>query len=282
MKEVALRPASPVEEPSGFSSEQLDLIKSTVAKGATDDELKLFLYRCKNMGLDPLKPGQVHFIKYGSNPGTVVIGIDGFRSRASKTGKHVGTKRGISLDDKGRCIGAWCEVYRSDWQHPAREEVPLAEYNSQKGNWHRMPQTMIKKVAEVAALRMAFPDELGGVYAEEELAQQHTEARESKARDLQAKIAEPSEPPKFESAEYFLPDEVEMPGPGDYVLRIGKDLKGKRLEDVGTKRLDNLVSWYDAEIKNGNGKKMHPEVTEDLREVKAYLNYLRRGEENQA
>ena len=31
-----------------------------------------------------------------------------------------------------------------------------------------MPETMIKKVAEAATLRMAFPTELGGIYAEEE------------------------------------------------------------------------------------------------------------------
>jgi hypothetical protein len=31
-----------------------------------------------------------------------------------------------------------------------------------------MPETMIKKVAEAAALRMAFPNELGGTYINEE------------------------------------------------------------------------------------------------------------------
>jgi hypothetical protein len=69
-----------------FTKEEIDLIKSTVAKGATDPELKLFLYRCKNMELDPLKPGQVHFIKYGSNPGTMVVGIDGFSRQSGAHG----------------------------------------------------------------------------------------------------------------------------------------------------------------------------------------------------
>jgi recombination protein RecT len=108
-----------------FNSEQLALITNTVAKGATKDELQLFLYRCKHMGLDPLKPGQVHFVKYGNNPGTIIIGIDGFRSKAAKTGKHTGTKRGVIRDEKGVCVGAWCEVFRSDWTQCAREEVSL-------------------------------------------------------------------------------------------------------------------------------------------------------------
>lgn len=162
----------------GLTGGQRALVKATVAKGATDDELNLFLYRCKNMGLDPLKPGQVHFIKYGSAPGTIIVGIDGFRARAAKTGKHVGTKRGLIRDDKGKCLGAWAEVYRSDWTHPAKEEVSLAEYSTGKGQWSKMPETMIKKVAEVAALRMAFPDELGGLYSNDEMDQ--AEQRHSK------------------------------------------------------------------------------------------------------
>lgn len=159
-----------IDDKQSFSEDQLKLIISTVAKGATSEELKLFLYRCKNMGLDPLKPGMVHFIKYNNSPGTIVVGIDGFRSRAAQTGKHTGTKRGIIRDESLRCIGAWAEVYRSDWQHPAREEVPFEEYSTGKGSWAKMPETMIKKVAEVAALRMAFPDELGGIYSADEMA----------------------------------------------------------------------------------------------------------------
>ncbi|MGE0527859.1 MAG: phage recombination protein Bet, partial [Bdellovibrionales bacterium] len=155
MSNVVLRPAGQIQEHE-FTQEQLELIKATVAKGATDNELKLFLYRCKNMGLDPLKPGMVHFVKYGSNPGTIIVGIEGFRSKAARTGKLAGIKRGVLRDAKGKCVGGWCEVYRSDWQHPAREEVSLAEYNTGKSQWAKMPETMIKKVAEVAALRMAF------------------------------------------------------------------------------------------------------------------------------
>lgn len=164
-----------------FTQEQLGLIKSTVAKNATDDELKLFLYRCKNLGLDPLKPGQIHFVKYGSSPGTIVVGIDGFRAKAQRTGKLTGVKRGLIINEDGECEGAWAEVYRSDWVHPAREEVDMVEYNTGKAMWARMPRTMIKKVAECAALRMAFPDDLGGIYAEEEMQQASHEVANSES-----------------------------------------------------------------------------------------------------
>jgi phage recombination protein Bet len=154
-----------------FTRDQIELIKATVAKGATDNELKLFLHNCKRLGLDPFAK-QVHFVKYGNAPGTIIVGVDGFRVIAARTGAHSGTKRGALYDESGRLVGAWCEVYRSDWSHPAREEVPFVEYNNPNNpSWRKMPETMIKKVAECAALRMAFPAELSGVYGQEEMDQ---------------------------------------------------------------------------------------------------------------
>lgn len=158
-------------DPLDFTPEQIKLITDTVAKGATKDELALFLYRAKSLGLDPLKPGQIYFIKYGNSSGCIVIGLDGFRSRAQRTGKLAGIKRGAIRNDKGLLVGAWAEVYRSDWKECAREEVPLNEYDTNKGSWARLKETMIKKVAECAALRMAFPDDLGGLYSQEEMDQ---------------------------------------------------------------------------------------------------------------
>lgn len=160
-----------------FTLEQIQLVRDVIAKNATDDEFKLFLYRCKHLGLDPLKPGQIFFIKYGSGPGTIVVGIEGARSKAHRTGKLTGIKRGVLRNPKGDCVGAWAEVFRQGWVEPAREEVSLHEYSSGKGNWLKMPETMIKKVAEMAALRMAFPDDLGGVYAREEFNEEAIETQ---------------------------------------------------------------------------------------------------------
>ncbi len=155
-----------------YTPDQMRLITEVIAKNATQDELELFLYRCKNLGLDPLKTGQIYFIKYNQNsPGTIVVGIDGFRAKASRSGKLSGISRGAIKDDKGKCVGAWAEVHRTDWERPAREEVSLAEYSTGKAMWAKMPETMIKKVAEAAALRMAFPDDLGGIYTNEEMDQ---------------------------------------------------------------------------------------------------------------
>lgn len=170
-----------------YTPEQIKLIRDTVARGATENEFSLFLYRCKILRLDPLRPGQIHFIKYGTNPGTIVVGIDGMRSLANRTGKHAGTKRGAILDESGRLTGAWAEIYRKDWIEPAREEVRFAEYSTGKAAWAKMPETMIKKCAEAAALRMAFPDELGGIYAEEELQKEKIAPESAEQIELLAK-----------------------------------------------------------------------------------------------
>lgn len=259
-----------------MSDADIALIKQTVAKGATDSELKLFLYRAKKMGLDPLKMNQIYFVKYGQNPGTIVIGLDGFRSIAAKTGKHVGTKRGVIRDDSGKCVGAWCEVYRSDWKEPAREEVSLHEYDTGKAMWARMKETMIKKVAEVAALRMAFPDDLGGVFADEEL--DTAREREAKMVEVSAVIEKTESRPEFETV---LPppqtsDESEI---GSYLFKTGSTKrKGKKVSSFPIKFLEETLKWYDDSVIANKvlspevQKTIAPEVQEDMFYIKSYLD----------
>ena len=229
-----------------FTPEQLKLITDTVAKGATPNELKLFLYRCRVMGLDPLRSGQIYFVKYGNNPGTVVVGLDGFRSRASKTGKLAGIKRGAIKDDKGKLIGAWAEVSRSDWKDTAREEVALAEYNTGKAMWAKMPETMLKKVAECAALRMAFPDELGGVYERAEM-DQAEDASKNIGYGMREAIAE--EPNLREDQGYRIPfgkyarrslEEIDLGDLRSYVMYLEK-----KIEDSGKLADGNIRDFLD-------------------------------------
>jgi phage recombination protein Bet len=259
---LTIKPESSMME---WSQEEIQLIKETVAKGATDSEFKVFLYRCRKMDLDPLKSGQIFFIKYNNNPGTIVVGLDGFRARAARTGLHSGTKRGVIRDDKGKCIGAWAEVYRKDWEHPAREEVSLAEYNSGKAQWAKMPETMIKKVAETAALRMAFPDELGDLRSPEEMdqAEPHAPLQSgiNKPRTTLQKTIKEAEPevPVAEFSEVpadKFPWEGNPEGPALF-LKSGK-YKGTRLSD----KPDEFWARYKHEVQAALA---NPDFPENLR-----------------
>lgn len=241
-------------QPDQYTPEQLKLITSVVAKNATPDELQLFLQRCKLMGLNPLKPGQIHFVKYGTGPGSIVIGIEGFRSIAARTGKLSGIKRGAIRDEKGTLTGAWAEVFRSDWTNPAREEVPLIEYLGQSPIWKKMPETMIKKVAECAALRMAFPDDLGGIYGQEEMDQ----------------AVNPGVTPNA----YGGPAENDGVDPSEQSYRIpfGKFAR-RALEEVDSKDLANYVDWLEGDAKK-KGKPIQGQVADFIARVDAYLGAL--------
>jgi phage recombination protein Bet len=235
-----------------WTPEQLKLITDVVAKNASPDELKLFLYRCKSMGLDPMKPGQIHFVKYGNGPGTIVVGIEGFRSKAARTGKMAGIKREVLRDEKGQCVGARCTVWRTDWPQPAIEEVALSEYNTKRGPWLNMPETMIKKVAECATLRMAFPDDLGGVYAPEEMDQ---------AGEREQLGVRP-----------------EQPGPNDgntdpmahgYRIPFGKYAQ-RPLEQIDTKDLASYIGFLERSAER-KGTQITGQVKEFIERAEAYI-----------
>lgn len=232
-------------EKSNWTPEQMKLITDVVAKNATPDELKLFLYRCQKMGLDPLKPGQVHFIKYGNSPGTIVVGIEGFRLIAERTGKKAGVKRGVTKE-AGQLVSAWCEVYRNDWKEPAREEVPLSEYTTHKGPWAKMPETMLKKVAEAAALRMAFPDALGGVYVREEMDQ---------ADRGNVFPEQPQEGEGFVDESYRIP--------------FGKFAK-RSLEEVGPDALASYVTYLESSA-HKKGQVIQGQVKDFVDRATAYI-----------
>jgi hypothetical protein len=53
-------------------------------------------------------------------------------------------------------------------------EVDFKEYTTGQNQWSLRPKTMIAKVAEMHALRMAFPEELSNSFAEEEMEKEIT------------------------------------------------------------------------------------------------------------
>lgn len=166
-----------------FTSDQVTLIKRTLCSGATDDELALFMGQCRRTGLDPFSR-QIHAVKRGGKM-TIQVGIDGLRLVAERTGQGDGQDGPFWCGPDGVWKDVWLEttppsaakvvVYRKGQSRGYAGVARWAEFNQGQGLWGKMPATMLAKVAESIALRKAFPMELSGLYAPEEIGENDTE-----------------------------------------------------------------------------------------------------------
>jgi phage recombination protein Bet len=156
-----------------LSAEQIELIKTTIAKDASDDELKLFIYTASRVGLDPLAK-QIHFVKRGGQM-TIQTGIDGYRAIAERTGTLAGIDDAIFDSETALHPNkASVTVYRmvAGQRVGFTASARWVEYSQPQGfMWKKMPYLMLAKCAEALALRKAFPNDLTGLYTNEEMAQ---------------------------------------------------------------------------------------------------------------
>lgn len=174
-----------------LSSDQVELLKRTICRGATDDEMKLFMHVCQRTGLDPFAR-QIYAVKRNDNAsGTsnmvIQTSIDGFRLAASRSGEYAGSDDPI-IDDETQPRKATVTVYkmvqgqRCAFTATARWKEYYPGDDKKGFMWRKMPCVMLSKVAEALALRKAFPADLSGVYAKEEMDQAETAHDEPKKK----------------------------------------------------------------------------------------------------
>ncbi len=155
---------------------KIDLIRRTVAAGASADELELFFHQARRAGLDPLAK-QIYFVKR-QGKGVVQVGIDGLRLIADRTGQYAGSDDAEFTGEtkSGYPAAAKVVVYKmvSGQRCPFGATARWDEYfpgDSQGFQWKRMPHAMLAKCAEALALRKAFPADMSGLYVHEEMEQ---------------------------------------------------------------------------------------------------------------
>jgi phage recombination protein Bet len=162
--------------PTAYSDADLEALKSTVAKDCSEPQFKVFMGACRRLGLDPFARQITPIVQGGRM--TPQITIDGFRLIAQRTGQYAGQLgpqwcgpdgewKDVWLSDKPPAA-ARVAVLRRDFAEPMWGVARFASYRK-GGTWDTMPDVMIAKVAESLALRKAFPQELSGVYSDDEM-----------------------------------------------------------------------------------------------------------------
>lgn len=159
--------------------------------------VEAFLLHCHRTGLDPIAR-QIYAIRRAGKWQTQVS-IDGARLVAERTGEYEGQTDPEWSNDGVTWSIAWTAtdehphpqfarvgVYRRGHRDAMRVVARWDSYavyddvwenNRKTGEkrvssmWGKMPDLMLAKVAEMLALRKAFPQDLSGLYSSEEMAQ---------------------------------------------------------------------------------------------------------------
>lgn len=170
----ALQKVEPIQSPAmGFDNAQINLLKTTICKGSTDDELKFFIYACQRTGLDPFAR-QIYSVPRGGQR-VIQTSVDGFRVIADRTGHYSPGREPTFVHDKdGNLVSATAYVKkqtRDGTWHEIAASAMMMEYDGKNNFWKKMPYLMLAKCAECLALRKAFPAEMSGIYGQEEMDQ---------------------------------------------------------------------------------------------------------------
>lgn len=157
--------------------------------GLTQQQVDQFVAIALAFNLNPWKK-EIYAVPYNTKEGkklSIVTGYEVYVKRADLNPNYDGfvtewkgdfelktiqNKYGYNttiLAPKG-VVSCTCIVHRKDRKCPTRCEVFFDEYDQHNSMWQTKPRVMLEKVAIARALRLAFPNDFGGMpYASEEL-----------------------------------------------------------------------------------------------------------------
>lgn len=192
-----------------MTARQIALVQNTVAKDCNDDEFNLFMEAARSYGLDPFRKQVLPLVfgknakDQSKRRMSIVVSRDGLRviAQRCKNYRPASEPAEVVFDDalkgptnpKGIVLARvklWQQDNRNEWFPVIGEAywdefAPIADEWAEgddgkrrptgkktldtSGNWPRMPVVMITKCAEAQALRAGWPEQFGGVFAEEEM-----------------------------------------------------------------------------------------------------------------
>lgn len=165
-----------------------NLVRALIPE-ANENDLKLFMYLCREYNLDPLKK-EIYLIRCGgkyvpitSRDGYLKIAnlnpfFDGIESDVVYQGDKLIKRENGSLGieygdahlifDKSKLSGAFCSVFRKDRAKATTIFVSIKDYYKKNAPiWEQYTNAMILKVAEAMALKRAFA--ISGLVTKEEI-----------------------------------------------------------------------------------------------------------------
>jgi phage recombination protein Bet len=228
MTEVVLHQStelSIVHDQQSFTPAQRTALAHIGVENATDADVQVFFHVVKRTGLDPFAR-QIYMIgrkSQGTVKQTIQTGIDGYRLIGRRAANAAGATLSLKPVQWAHKDGGWRDVWMNQWGLPVAARVTIVrsgeeftatalfdEYKQTKFDggltqmWNQRPAGQIAKCAEALAWRMAFPQDLSGIYVDEEMHQADVVrpaqvAAPRTAKDaVRAAVAAPAGPPHQE------------------------------------------------------------------------------------
>ncbi len=217
MTEIELHRETSLSLDSGtyWNESQLATLRHMGVENATEGDLTVFHHVCTKTGLDPFAR-QIYMIGRNTKDQktdrwvtkyTIQTGIDGFRLIGRRAADRARQTISVSAPEWAHEDGSWRSVWRGAWGMPIAARVTIQrdgepfvavalfdEYKQTKRDggltqmWNQRPAGQIAKCAEALAWRMAFPQDLSGIYADEEMGQADRPAAEERPSGLGAAL----------------------------------------------------------------------------------------------
>lgn len=178
----------------GITNYDFKTITNSILKGASNEDILFFLKTAQSLKLNPLAKQIVAFKTWNKEVNGFVIQafptIDGLRVIAERSGTYKGQTEIMYCGDDGVWSDFWnlkngyptaakVGVHKEGFKDPVYGKVYWDSYKREdkKGElmqrWKLDPLGMLGKCAEAQALRKAFPNDCGGIYADVEIDPEH-------------------------------------------------------------------------------------------------------------